>query len=87
MFKQHDKWWDLLCILDLPNGTGTTTITTTTITTTTTTITTTTITTTTITTTIITTITTATTTTTTTITLYLLIRLQHYSRMNIKINY
>lgn len=22
MFQQHDSWWDLLCILDLPNGTG-----------------------------------------------------------------
>jgi hypothetical protein len=22
MFQQHDSWWDLLCILDLPNSTG-----------------------------------------------------------------
>lgn len=22
MFQQHDSWWDLLCVLDLPNGTG-----------------------------------------------------------------
>eukprot|EP01038_Epipyxis_sp_PR26KG_P009787 gene9787-13167_t len=22
MFQQHESWWDLLCILDLPNGTG-----------------------------------------------------------------
>eukprot|EP00601_Ochromonadales_sp_CCMP2298_P016521 CAMPEP_0173222990 /NCGR_PEP_ID=MMETSP1142-20121109/3547_1 /TAXON_ID=483371 /ORGANISM="non described non described, Strain CCMP2298" /LENGTH=432 /DNA_ID=CAMNT_0014151121 /DNA_START=52 /DNA_END=1347 /DNA_ORIENTATION=+ len=22
MFQQHEKWWDLLCVLDLPNGTG-----------------------------------------------------------------
>lgn len=23
MFQQRDSWWDILCILDLPNGTGT----------------------------------------------------------------
>lgn len=22
MFQQHDSWWDLLCVLDLPNNTG-----------------------------------------------------------------
>lgn len=22
MFQQHDTWWDLLCVLDLPNGAG-----------------------------------------------------------------
>ena len=22
MFQQHESWWDLLCILDLPNNTG-----------------------------------------------------------------
>lgn len=23
MFQENDSWWDLLCVLDLPNGTGT----------------------------------------------------------------
>lgn len=23
MFEQHEEWWDLLCVLDLPNNTGT----------------------------------------------------------------
>ena len=22
MFQQHESWWDLLCVLDLPNSTG-----------------------------------------------------------------